>query len=228
MNLALEWRSAPVDHAVVPEPGFGVAMYSQLAERRYTDLLGVSAKDWRQRFFRPDRASIAAHCAVKPRARYTDGSIAVGEQAGKGWRIAYVTEPGAFTPDYFHFLAKHAGAFVPVDRAGLEVDMNGSFVSVHCVRPGRYAFKLPFYASVVNLKTGIREDSLESLDLDMEAGETRWYGLRRKACGNVANVKLLPVTNSNSQLRKRYDGTIGNWQHWYWLRDSNPRCGVRH
>jgi hypothetical protein len=179
LNLALEWRRAPVDHAVVPEPGFEVAMYSQLAERRYTDLLGVSAKDWRQRFFRPDRASIAARCAVKPRARYTDGSIAAGEQAGKGWRIAYVAEPGALTPDYFHFLAKHAGAFVPVDRAGLEVDMNGSFVSVHCVRPGRYAFKLPFSASVVNLKTGKREGSLEALDLDMEAGETRWYGLRR-------------------------------------------------
>jgi hypothetical protein len=30
---------------------------------------------------------------------------------------------------------------------------------------------------------------------------------------NVANVKMLPFTKSNFQLRRRHDETIGNWQH---------------
>ena len=36
------------------------------------------------------------------------------------------------------------------------------------------------------------------------------------ATGNVASVKMLPVVNSNFQLRRRHDGAIGNWQHWNW------------
>ena len=179
-NLALDEKKAPADHAVVPESGFGVAMYSQLAENVYTQLLGIPEKDWRHRFYSPDRMSLSKNSAVKPRARYLDGAVAVGEQAGTDWRIAYVAEPGAFTPDYFRFLAAAAGAYVPTERSGLEVDMNGDFISLHCIRPGRYTFKFPFPATVVDLKIGMRLGvALKSLDLEMEAGETRWYALQR-------------------------------------------------
>jgi len=61
---------------------------------------------------------------------------------------------------------------------GLQVDMNGSFVSVHAIIPGRYAFRLPRPCRVTNLKTGREVDAPGGvLTLDLTAGETRWYGL---------------------------------------------------
>ena len=34
---------------------------------------------------------------------------------------------------------------------------------------------------------------------------------------------MLPVSNSSSQLRRRHDGTIGNWQHWQQFSTLNPQ-----
>jgi hypothetical protein len=72
---------------------------------------------------------------------------------------------------------------VPFDRSGVQVDMNGNFISLHCIVPGDYVFRLPFPAKVVNLKTG-REARTERggtmLPLNLVAGETRWYALLLK------------------------------------------------
>jgi hypothetical protein len=57
--------------------------------------------------------------------------------------------------------------------------MNGDFISVHCLKSGRYEFRLPFAAEVVNLKSGEKTKSARSISLDMTGGETRWYGLVR-------------------------------------------------
>jgi hypothetical protein len=59
--------------------------------------------------------------------------------------------------------------------------MNGDFISVHCLKSGRYEFRLPFEAEVVNLKSGEKTKSARSISLDMTGGETRWYGLARAA-----------------------------------------------
>ena len=75
--------------------------------------------------------------------------------------------------------ARAADAYVPCDRYGLQVDMNGSFVSLHALMPGRYRFNLPFpVEKVLNLKSGLRERTRgNALDLELQAGETRWYFL---------------------------------------------------
>ena len=60
---------------------------------------------------------------------------------------------------------------------GLQVDMNGNFVSLHALRNGRYSFRLPRKCKVVNMKTGKTVKNGTLLELDMTAGETRWYRL---------------------------------------------------
>ena len=75
-------------------------------------------------------------------------------------------------------MAKSAGAFVASEPGVLEVDMNGNFLSVHCLVPGTHTVRLPFKAHIVNLKDGAVEQG-DSLSLAMTAGETRWFGLGR-------------------------------------------------
>ena len=87
-------------------------------------------------------------------------------------------EPMALTPKGFNGFARDAGAYVPAE-VGLQVDMNGNFVCVHCIKTGRYDFELPFAAEVVNLKSGEKTKSTRSISLDMTGGETRWYSLAR-------------------------------------------------
>jgi hypothetical protein len=80
------------------------------------------------------------------------------------------------TPAQFANAAKSAGAYVPAGY-GLQVDMNGNFVSLHALRSGRYEFKLPRKCKAVNMKTGKAVKTGKSLVLEMTAGETRWYRL---------------------------------------------------
>jgi hypothetical protein len=54
--------------------------------------------------------------------------------------------------------------------------MNGNFISVHCLKAGMYNFRLPFRASLVNLKTKkLVGSSLLEKTMEFSAGETRWY-----------------------------------------------------
>ena len=85
-------------------------------------------------------------------------------------------DPKSLSSKMFNAFARSAGAYVPVD-SGLQVDMNGNFISVHCLRTGHYDFVLPFKADVTNLKTGKRMPAMRSLTLDVTGGETRWYAL---------------------------------------------------
>ncbi|MBQ3097254.1 MAG: hypothetical protein IJC66_03775, partial [Kiritimatiellae bacterium] len=89
---------------------------------------------------------------------------------------------GSFTPRAFNDFARSAGAYVP-SPAGLQVDMNGGFISIHCLKTGRYDFELPFKADVTNLKTGNRFKSISVLSLDVTGGETRWYSLAKSEKG---------------------------------------------
>ena len=61
----------------------------------------------------------------------------------------------------------------------MQVNMNGDFVSVHCLVPGVYDFVLPFRCNVRNLKNGKVFADVKSVKLDMSAGETRWFTLEK-------------------------------------------------
>ena len=69
---------------------------------------------------------------------------------------------------------------MPVEKGGVQVDMNGSFVSVHALRTGKWSFRLPFRCKVENVRSG-RMEHVEngSFTLDLTAGETAWFILHR-------------------------------------------------
>ena len=115
---------------------------------------------------------------VKVWARYvSDGLPAIAERQDADCRRIFVGEAGGVTPQLFNRFARDAGAYVGT-RAGMQLDMNGDFVSMHCIRPGPCDFRLPFPCRIVNLKNGVDEKSDGGvLHLNLTAGETCWFRL---------------------------------------------------
>lgn len=92
---------------------------------------------------------------------------------------SFVVQPGGFKGAFLNAFAHDAGAFVACVPDRMQVDMNGNFLSLHCIVPGMYDIRLPFEAIVTNLK----DDSVlvgSVLKVSMTAGETCWFSLRRK------------------------------------------------
>jgi hypothetical protein len=106
-----------------------------------------------------------------------DSGACGGIEACSGCKT--ISEPGGLTPALFNSFVKSCGGYVPAG-AGLQVDMNGNFLSVHCLKTGSYRFMLPFRADAKNLKTGETHSSADALALGMTGGETVWFSLRRR------------------------------------------------
>lgn len=94
----------------------------------------------------------------------------------------FTVEPGGFDSARLNAFAREAGCFVAAEPDGVQIDMNGDFLSVHCVLPGRWDVRLPFHAKVVNLKSMEESEVLPGgvLPLELTAGETCWFRLYRK------------------------------------------------
>ena len=178
IGFSLGEKPFPAQHETAAEPGVGWNMNSLFHSCKITELLGVK-KGWPWQYKSPARPFIKPSPDLKCMARFTeDGTIAVAERSDAAAKLVYVASYGGLTPDYFHHLAKESGAYVPTDGYGLEIDMNGDFMSVHCLRSGKYEAKLPFSADVVNLKTGKPVASAaRSIKMELQACETRWYQL---------------------------------------------------
>ena len=126
----------------------------------------------------PERAErYKAIVFVGMRHRDTPREVLLKRLADKGVKTAFLTADSPITPMDFRRLAREAGGYVPAGY-GLEVDMNGSFVSVHALKGGKFDFRLPRRCSVRNMKTGACEvKNGEILPLDLVAGETCWFRL---------------------------------------------------
>lgn len=134
------------NHRIRNEPGSADSIISLIDtyQRRETNRSRNSGR----------RCSVREGEGVKVLARYeTDGLPAVAETRFDGCRRVYVCEPSGLTPSLMNRLARETGAYAAVDREGLQVDMNGDFVSVHCLRPGTYMFRMPFAGRLVNLRS---------------------------------------------------------------------------
>ena len=172
------FRKAPVDHEVESLTGRGEDFRSVFYADWLRWSLGVNVgsvvERWRQPCFSFDPMP-----GFSPLARYVkDGAIAAMEGKIGGGRLVVLGESDGLTPAFFNRLTREAGGYVPV-TGGLQVDMNGDFVSVHALETKLFNFRLPFPCEVVNLKTGRKVSVLSDvLTLDMVAGETRWYALR--------------------------------------------------
>ena len=127
---------------------------------------------------------------VKVLARYaSDGLPAIAERHDKDCRRVYVAAAGGLTPGLLNRIARESGAFYVVDSADLQVDMNGNFMSVHCLRPGRYTLHLPFPARVENLKSHKAEKVTgQSFEVNLTAGETCRFLLEQTAENQLPNL----------------------------------------
>ena len=115
---------------------------------------------------------------VRVWARYVSDNLpAIAERHDADCRRIFVGEAGGVTPQLFNRFARDAGAYVGT-RVGIQLDMNGDFVSLHCIRPGPCDFRLPFPCRIVNLKNGVEEKSDGGVvHLNLTAGETCWFRL---------------------------------------------------
>lgn len=159
-------------HVIVPADGVP-------ADEARGFLLGKHRRYWPKASPSGPRCTVAEKEGVKVLARYaSDGAPAIAERRDASSRRVYVCEPGGLSPALFNRLARESGAYVPVAGTGLQVDMNGDFVSLHATKTGRFDFRLPFDATVVNLKTNRVEPSEGGVvRLNLTAGETVWLGL---------------------------------------------------
>ena len=112
-------------------------------------------------------------------ARYaSDGAPAIASVNDEGCRKIMVCEPAGLTPAMFNMFARESGAYVPVSCGGVEVDMNGDFVSMHAIRNAEGRFVLPRPCKVRNLRSGRYEKVLDGcVTVSLSAGETCWFEL---------------------------------------------------
>lgn len=95
----------------------------------------------------------------------------------QGVRLVLPEELLRLSGRQLHGIALVADAYVPSEKYGLQVDMNGNFVSVHALLPGEYSLRFPYPAEVINLKNGHRRKMRGGvLRVSVFAGETLWYG----------------------------------------------------
>ena len=129
------------------------------------------------------RCTVKEMSGVKVLARYaSDGLPAIAERRDADCRRIYVCEPGGLTPGLLNRLVRESGGYAAVDCPGLQVNVNGDFISVHCLQPGAYDFILPFDCRVKNLMSGCAEDVANGrMKLVLTAGETCRFALSRIA-----------------------------------------------
>lgn len=101
----------------------------------------------------------------------------------------HVTRPGGFAAKFFNEFTVRAGGYAAT-RPGVQVDMNGDFVSLHCLVPGEYVFRLPFPCRMRNLKDGRDMDAAgDTVKLALTAGETCWFRLFRTVRPKTEEVR---------------------------------------
>ena len=86
-----------------------------------------------------------------------------------------VTKP--YSSRYFHDFVVAAGGYA-ASEPGIQIDMNGNFISLHAMKTEVREIVLPFPCQVVNVLNGAVEATENGkLRVDMSAGETCWFRL---------------------------------------------------
>ncbi len=165
------------DYALESAPGEKIRHSSGL----YMSALAVSASAKAPAHLLPLRYSVEKSAGVKVIAVYRqDKAPAIVEKSSGRGRLVYIAVPGGLSAEFFNQLVKESGGYVTADRNGLQIDMNGNFMSVHCIIPGKYTISLPFTANVTNLKdhspVPVKKRKFE---LNADAGGTYWFEIRK-------------------------------------------------
>jgi hypothetical protein len=59
----------------------------------------------------------------------------------------------------------------------MQANINGNFVSLHCLIPGEYTINLPRKCTAVNLKSG-KSQVTDTIKLNAVASSSYWYLLK--------------------------------------------------
>ncbi len=142
--------------------------------KRQSTQLGVKISS----YYAPRRLIVERTPGVETPAVYRhDNAPAVAVRNFPAWRSVYIAEAGGLTPEYFNTLVKTSGGYT-VSQPGIQVDMNGNFMSVHGIAGGRYNIALPMKSTVRNLKNNrIMAKDADSFPLEVTAGSTYWFAL---------------------------------------------------
>lgn len=114
----------------------------------------------------PDYCVPGANCSGLPDVSLTEFD---------GWRRMYVHDPCGLLPAGFNRLVRLSGGYVAAP-AGVQVNTNGRFMSVHSLGTGRFDLRFPADGTAVDMETGAAFPVPEGvLSVNLVAGETRWY-----------------------------------------------------
>ena len=202
-------RQKAPGHEIVPAPGYADEDVKGFFETEVLRVaLGAAPGTPKHAVRRPHRISIAAADGVEAIGRYVaDGATAVAaKRVGEG-RIVAVCDQMGLTPSLFNRLVRESGGYVCGLPGRVQVNMNGDFISVHCLRSGRYDFELPFAAKVTNLKNGqVERTDGRILPLKLTAGRTCWFAL-----APVAAVATSAEAQFISPAEKREGHTVASF-----------------
>lgn len=168
------------DNLVEPVPGDSLAAglpanmgVADAFRRRFT--LGREDRDPKmfvRRFWIDDPQ------AVSLGKYHDDGKIALAVRRFPHWTSVYSAQAGGIDAELLHNIAAAAGAYT-VTRPGLQVNMNGNFLSIHAFSGGRYQLRLPRRANVFEVMSGqtIASGATE-FTVDIEPGQSQWFLLK--------------------------------------------------
>ncbi len=169
-----KWQSVPaggIGHEVIPAPGVKVNMRTGMYNEMLTRYMGKNKKS---KYDLPTRFSVKRTPEMKVLGVYReDNAVATAELDFGRYRSVAVTCAGGLTPEYFNLLMRQAKGYT-VSEAGLQSDINGNFLSLHCLIPGKYTITLPRKCTVTNLKSG-KKSLCREFTLDAVAGSSYWY-----------------------------------------------------
>ena len=166
----------PPLHEIAAVPGEKLNLLSAMHIKMLGRLYGGRPGN----YYLPQRFEIRETPGVKVRARYTAGNkAAVAERDFGSWLSVAVADAGGLTPEYFNELAIRSGAYAAC-KPGVQVDMNGNFMSLHSMIAGKRSVKLPFPATVRNLKdNSIVAEKATEFELELEPGTTWFFDLTK-------------------------------------------------
>ena len=169
---------APQDHEIMAEPGVKMNMLSAIHVENIHKGLGKKLG----KYYNPTRFHVKESSENKVYARYKkDRAAAVVMRDFDAYRSVYVADAGGLTPEFFNYLVKTSGGFV-ASKCGLQIEMNGNFMLIHCIVPGRYTINLPGYCKVTNMCNNKKVSSgTGKIELDAVAGTTYWFALEKKS-----------------------------------------------
>lgn len=137
---------------------------------------GQHALELDRPFLQVQRFAIADQAAQRLAHYVEDGALAIGRKDFGNWTSVYVAPPAGLSPELLHDICRRAGTYVACEPNWAQIAVSDHFLSVYALRNGACRITLPKTArSVRDVFTGEHSGGGDILDLNLSAGQTRWF-----------------------------------------------------